>query len=203
MIIFMCKDSFYIAVTNRSLAKKVTEDAKQNLLLTLPYVCECGPKAIILREKDLKQEEYFSLAKEAIQICKGYEIPLILHTYVEVARALKWDMIHLPLSLLKEYSGKLEDFSVVGASIHSVNEAKEAMKLGATYVTAGHVFATDCKKGVPPRGTEFLKEVCQCVSLPVYAIGGIQKTKELEALLKSCGAAGGCIMSGYMKGKSL
>ena len=81
----------------------------------------------------------------------------------------------------------------------SVEEAVEAVSLGASYVTAGHIFATDCKKGLPPRGLSFLKEVCETVSIPVYAIGGITFDKTQWNALKEQGASGACIMSGMMK----
>ena len=45
----------------------------------------------------------------------------------------------------------------------------EAERLGATYVTAGHIFTTDCKKGLPPRGLDFLKNVCDAVTIPKTA----------------------------------
>ncbi|WP_455958797.1 thiamine phosphate synthase, partial [Anaerotignum lactatifermentans] len=78
-------------------------------------------------------------------------------------------------------------------------EAEEAEKLGATYITAGHIYATDCKKGLPPRGLTFLEEVCRRVSIPVYAIGGIKiNEKQLREVI-DCGAKGGCIMSGMMQ----
>ena len=64
-------------------------------------------------------------------------------------------------------------FKVIGTSVHSVEDAIKAEQLGATYMTAGHIFATDCKKGLPPRGLDFLKNVCDAVEIPVYAIGGI------------------------------
>lgn len=77
-------------------------------------------------------------------------------------------------------------------------EAIEAQKLGATYISAGHIFATDCKKDLPPRGLEFLKEVCNSVTIPVYAIGGIKLSDvQMDEIIK-CGAKGGCIMSGMM-----
>ena len=50
----------------------------------------------------------------------------------------------------------------------------EAERLGAAYVTAGHIFTTDCKKGLPPRGLDFLKNVCDAVTIPVYGIVGIK-----------------------------
>ena len=76
---------------------------------------------------------------------------------------------------------------------------KKAQELGASYVTAGHIYATDCKKGLQPRGLDFLRQVCAAVDLPVYAIGGIKFDETQWMSLKECGAAGGCIMSGMMK----
>ena len=111
-------------------------------------------------------------------------------------------------------------FKVIGTSVHSVEDAIKAEQLGATYMTAGHIFATDCKKGLPPRGLDFLKNVCDAVEIPVYAIGGINiassgdstasdapstydampdiSVPRLADVMK-CGAAGGCIMSGMMR----
>ena len=57
-------------------------------------------------------------------------------------------------------------FKVIGTSVHSVEDAIKAEQLGATYMTAGHIFATDCKKGLPPRGLDFLKNVCDAVGIP-------------------------------------
>ena len=93
----------------------------------------------------------------------------------------------------------MHEFSVAGTSVHSVEEAVEAEKLGASYISAGHIFSTDCKKGMPPRGLDFLKDVCRSVSIPVYAIGGIRIDKAQLQELLDCGAAGGCVMSGMMK----
>ena len=123
---------------------------------------------------------------------------LIIHFYSEVAEKLNCESIHLPLFKLKENYEKLSKFKIIGTSVHSVEEAIEAQKLGATYISAGHIFATDCKKDLPPRGLEFLKEVCNSVTIPVYAIGGIKLSDvQMDEIIK-CGAKGGCIMSGMM-----
>ncbi|MBQ1518925.1 MAG: thiamine phosphate synthase, partial [Ruminococcus sp.] len=107
------------------------------------------------------------------------------------------DSIHLPLPVLRQASGEDKaKFRMIGCSCHSPEEAREAESLGAGYITAGHVFATDCKKGLPPRGLEFLRQVCSTVDVPVYAIGGIS-AENIEDVRKA-GAAGGCIMSGLM-----
>lgn len=120
-------------------------------------VCQFHPKAIILREKDLPENEYMTLAKEVSMICKQNKVKLIIHFYSEVAEKLNCESIHLPLFKLKENYEKLSKFKTIGTSVHSVEEAIEAQKLGATYISAGHIFATDCKKDLPPRGLEFLK----------------------------------------------
>ena len=63
----------------------------------------------------------------------------------------------------------------------------------------GHIYATDCKRGLPPRGLGFLKEVCREVSIPVYGIGGIKFDEEQWNDMEKCGAVGGCVMSGMME----
>ena len=84
-----------------------------------------------------------------------------------------------------------------GTSIHSVEEVKEAIELGADYLFAGNIYETDCKKGLPGRGLEFLRQVCNESTVPVYAIGGVNENR-LPQILET-GAAGGCMMSGFMR----
>lgn len=181
-----------IAVSNRNLCDRP-------FMAQLERVCQCHPKALILREKDLTEKEYEAFAKQTLELCKEYQVPCILHTYIDVAEKFSHRMIHLPLPLLEKYSGRLHDFQVVGCSVHSVEDALKAEKLGATYLTAGHVYTTDCKKGLPPRGLDFLEEVCRKVTIPVYAIGGIHiETGQLEEVMDR-GAKGGCIMSEMMR----
>lgn len=137
------------------------------------------------------------LAGAVLRICQEYQVPCILHTCIDSAIALGADAIHLPLPLLRSMSPEQKShFTVLGASCHSIEDALEAQQLGCTYITAGHIFATDCKKGVPPRGTDFLKQVCESVSIPVYAIGGIRAECMLD--VHHAGARGACVMSGAM-----
>lgn len=145
---------------------------------------------VILREKDLDEYEYKELAKKALSLCPN----LILHSFPDVALELNHKRVHLPMHLLR--SADISGFDLVGASVHSVEEAKEAQLLGADYITAGHIFQTDCKKDLAPRGLNFLKEVCKSVNIPVYAIGGINSSNANDAV--SAGASGVCVMSGLM-----
>lgn len=175
-----------ICVTNRKLCVIPLEER-------LAELAKIGIRHIILREKDLSVEEYSALAEKILRI-PGIE--LTLHNFPEAARRLSVSRIHLPLgALTKELCA---EFETVGASIHSVEEAQKAEQLGASYVTAGHIFATDCKRDLAPRGLDFLESVCRSVNIPVYAIGGITPENAQSAL--NSGAAGVCMMSGLMRG---
>lgn len=85
----------------------------------------------------------------------------------------------------------------IGTSIHSVEDAIFAESHGADYITAGHIFTTDCKKGLPGRGIDWLKSICNAVSIPVYAIGGISDAN--ASMLSDCTIAGYCMMSASMQ----
>lgn len=153
--------------------------------------------AIILREKDMQPEEYENLAKQVMDICVMNNVSCILHSFTDVAKKMSCEAIHLPMPVLRSLSvEERRRYKVIGASCHSVAEATEAEGLGCTYITAGHVFATDCKKGLKPRGLSFLENVCRAVSIPVYAIGGIDE-KNLQSVIYA-GVKGVCIMSGLM-----
>ena len=164
----------------------------------LEKIAEASPKYIILREKDLDEDEYSALARKAMEICFHSETKLVLHYYWKTAVELGVDSIHLPLHILRELTAEERKcFRLIGASCHSVEDAVEAEKLGADYITAGHVFETDCKKGLPPRGLDFLHSVCESVKIPVYAIGGIAPENFGQVI--EAGASGACVMSGFMK----
>lgn len=160
-------------------------------------IAAARPAALILREKDLPEDQYQALAAQVMSLCRQAGVPCILHTFVGAARALGARAIHLPLPVLRTLSaGERDAFPALGASCHSVEEAREAVALGATYLTAGHVFATTCKAGLPGRGVEFLAQVCAAVPCPVYAIGGVGP-ENLPALAQA-GAKGGCVRSPLM-----
>ena len=188
MIISM---SDIICVTTRKLCSG-------DFLEQLQRITEAAPKYIILREKDLAEHEYRILAKKAMTICSAGHTHLVLHYYWKTAVELGSESIHLPLHILRELTAEDKShFSLVGASCHSIEDAIEAVELGADYITAGHVFATDCKKGLLPRGLDFLRDVCSSVDIPVYAIGGISPDNIAQVM--EAGASGACVMSGFMK----
>ena len=188
MIIYMFSK---ICVTNRHLCN-------EDFLQRIEKIAASKPDAIILREKDMDENSYEVLASQVMAICKKYSVNCILHTFIQAAIRLEAQAIHLPLNTLRMMSENEKcKFKVLGASCHSVDEAKAAQALGCTYITAGHIFDTDCKRGLPGRGLDFLSDVCESINIPVYAIGGISK-QNIEDVYRQ-GAKGICMMKAYMQ----
>lgn len=174
------------------------QESCNRLLDKITELAECKPSGILLREKDLTKEEYKKLAEQVFVICKEQQMACILHGFWDVAIELKARAVHLPMHLFRNLTHDAKkQFDVIGVSCHSLEEAKEAAKLGCTYIIAGHIFSTDCKKGIPPRGLDFLKNICENVSVPVYGIGGI--SGENASAVIQAGAKGVCVMSGWMQ----
>ena len=178
-----------LCVTNRLICEG-------DFLEKIRQLTACGLSGVILREKDLEEVRYRALAAQVMETCGQSGVLCIQHSFHRVAAELGAP-VHLPMPVLREMSEKERSaFEIMGASCHSVDEAREAQALGCTYITAGHVFATDCKKGLAPRGTGFLREVCEAVNIPVYGIGGIGAGNIAE--VQRAGAKGACVMSGAM-----
>lgn len=183
-----------IAVTNRHLC----EGGMEEYLAQIERICLCHPKAVIFREKDMPEEAYGDILEKAKAICDRYHVACIAHTYWKTAEKLDIQAIHMPLLLLQNNPELRQKFKTVGVSAHSLNDVLLAEQLGATYVTAGHIFATSCKPNLPPRGTDFLREICGAASIPVYAIGGMQTNEDCLKQMQHLGAAGICVMSECM-----
>lgn len=206
-----------IAVTNRRLCSN-------DFLEQIKKIGDLGVKAVILREKDLTPKEYECMAEKVLCICEVTDTTCILHNFPQAARNLGCKNLHLPMPVLDQVNwglhenltvnagtemltdgmdgkpvenGKTCEWRILGTSVHSLSQAMQAEALGATYMTAGHVFETDCKKGLAPRGIDFLQNICQTVQVPVYGIGGIHPDNMEQVL--AAGAAGVCMMSELMR----
>jgi thiamine-phosphate pyrophosphorylase len=153
-----------------------------------------GADAIILREKDLNKEELYKLTI-AIKEATNGNIPIIINGNYEVSIIAKAEGIQLSYNDFLNFSQACE--SIKGVSIHSVEEAKIVNLMDASYILAGHIYNTECKKGLEGRGLKFLEEITKNVNIPVVAIGGIDLSNALE-VIKS-GAHGISVMSSVMK----
>lgn len=178
-----------ICITNRFLVEN-------NFINQIQKITSLDVDFLILREKDLSIIEYEQLAKQVIAVCKDTHTRCILHTFVEVAKELNYPYIHLPMKEFECLSSLDKSFfHILGVSTHSVEEAIRAEKLGATYITASHIFETNCKKGIPPQGLSYLKDVVEAVSIDVYALGGIH-LDNMHLCIEQ-GVDGICMMSEY------
>lgn len=196
MITSMCNSyERTIVITNRHLVHG-------DFLKQLEKVTKLHPHALILREKDLTDDAYESLAKKVFDLCKREDITFFLHTKIEIARKIGCQNIHLSIPVLKglsetEKKALTEDFCEISISCHSMEDVEIAMAGGATQIILGTIFETECKKGVLGKGVEFVREICQKCPLPVYAIGGMNLQR--LPLVIDAGAAGCCMMSGFMQ----
>jgi thiamine-phosphate diphosphorylase len=161
------------------------------------HIVEMHPAGILLREKDMDEEAYGKLAAQLYPLCRQGGTPLIVHSHPEVAVRLGCGRLHMPLAMLEKMpDSERACFVELSTSCHSVDEARRAVELGCTCIVAGHIFKTDCKPGITPRGIVFLHQICDAVDIPVWAIGGIDPAR-IRAVCEA-GAAGGCMMSVFM-----
>ena len=173
-------------------------EGEEDFLKQIEKIAAAKPFGIVLREKDLPVKEYSELARKVRDICRSAGASIIVHNHPEVARELGVSALHMPLDALEKLSSEeRKEFEVLGASCHSVEDVLRAKALGCDYVTAGHVYATDCKPGLPPRGADFLAEVCgPAAPMPVFALGGLTPARAPE--VQRAGAAGFAMMSSAM-----
>ena len=160
--------------------------------------------SLTLREKDLDKNEYLNLVEKIYPICKKYKINLILHQKYDLNLDEKYMIkgLHLSYEIFKSLNknireGLIKKYKRIGVSIHSLEEAREVENLGASYIVAGHIFETDCKKGLEPRGLKFVEELSSILTIPIFAIGGIDE-KNSQSVIDS-GAFSVCMMSSLMK----
>ncbi|WP_455652042.1 thiamine phosphate synthase [Phascolarctobacterium sp.] len=178
-----------LAVTDRASCREAFADRLRRLAAS-------GIDALILRAKELPPQDYLTLASQAQLICQANRLPLILHTCFDACQAAGSFSLHVSYPQLVQQPQLRTQVQRLGVSVHTLTEAQQAAALGADYLIAGHIFATACKQGLPGRGIDFLREVCDATPLPVYAIGGI--TPANISRIKKAGAAGACLMSSLM-----
>jgi thiamine-phosphate diphosphorylase len=135
-----------------------------------------GVKIIQIREKDLPLPEYIKLASEALKLTRSHDGFLIINDAVEVMKAVGADGLHLgqedtPLIEARKIVGR---DVIIGISVKTVEEAKQAEADGADYLAVNGVFPTQTKEdlGYCP-GLEGVALIRQCTLLPVVGIGGI------------------------------
>jgi len=160
----------------------------RDLLWVLEQALDGGVKAIQLREKDLPGRDLFSLAEKVGKLCQAYNAALFINDRIDVALALDAAGVQLSQTSLPIVTTRalLGPQKIIGASTHSLQEAREAEQNGADFVLFGPVYFTALKAAYgAPQGLPALKTIVDNISLPVYAIGGI-KLENIESTKRLC-----------------
>lgn len=163
------KDLLLYAVTDRSwLGEDTLYHQVEEAILG-------GATFIQLREKELSQEAFLEEAKEIKELCRKYQIPFVINDNVEIAREMDADGVHVGQSDME--AGNVREVlgpdKIIGVSAQTVEQAVLAEQSGADYLGVGAVFPTGSKADAEDVPMETLKAICQAVSIPVIAIGGI------------------------------
>jgi thiamine-phosphate diphosphorylase len=156
-------------------------------------------RAVQLREKDLALRDLLGLAISLREAARGHGARLLINDRADVALAVGSDGVQrthdsLPVAALR---GILPKPALIGASVHSEGEARQAARDGADFLVFGPVYDTPSKRRYgPPQGLSSLARVTAAVERPVLAIGGITPSRVAEVL--GHGAAGVAVISAIL-----
>lgn len=168
---------------------------KQSLYEQVKSALKGGVTCVQLREKELDDEAFLKEAVEIHALCQRYGVPFFVNDNVDIAIRCHAEGVHVGQEDMAaaQVRARVGEGMMIGVSVHSVEEAQEAVKHGADCLGVGAAFATHTKTDVDVLPHETLKAICDAVDIPVVAIGGISHDNILE--LKNCGLDGVAVVS--------
>lgn len=183
------KSMLLYAVTDRAWT------GKQTLYEQIESALAGGATCIQLREKTLSDEEFLEEAFRVKELCRNYKVPFIINDNVEIALKCGADGVHVGQKDMQaaKVRERIGADRILGVSAQTVEQAVLAEKNGADYLGVGAVFSTSTKEDARPVSHETLKAICEAVSIPICAIGGINKTNILQ--LSGSGVDGVALVS--------
>ena len=155
---------------------------KQTLYEQVEAALKGGVTCVQLREKELDETAFLQEAKELCALCRRYGVPFLVNDNVEIAIACGADGIHVGQEDLAagEVRRRVGENMILGVSVHTVEEAFQAVRDGADYLGLGAVFPTSTKTDVEQMSNETLRAICDAVNVPIVAIGGINRGNILK-----------------------
>ncbi|OIO29811.1 MAG: thiamine-phosphate diphosphorylase [Nitrospirae bacterium CG1_02_44_142] len=183
-----------------------------SLITAVEEALKGGVKALQLREKDLGTRELLALAYKMREITNKYKAKLFINDRVDVALAVKADGVHLGQNSVSPHAerkavnaSRITHYAsrfLIGVSAHSIEEAEQAEKEGADFITLGPVYKTPSKlKYGKPLGVDIIRKAKAEISIPVFAIGGIKTDMVKEVM--DAGADGIALISGILGTKKI
>lgn len=178
------------AVTDRSVLNG------QSLYEAVEEALEGGVTLVQLREKELDNAAFLKEAIELTRLCHRYGVPLVVNDRLDVAMQSGADGVRLGQDDLPaaEARALLGPDMIVGVTAKTVEQARLAEAAGADYLGSGAVFGSSTKLNARPMTMDTLRSITQAVSIPVAAIGGINRNNILQ--LAGTGIAGAAVVSG-------
>lgn len=182
-------DLVLYAVTDRSWL------GEETLRSQVEKALKGGATFIQLREKNLDETSFLEEAKEIQKLCHEYKVPFVVNDNVEIAAQINADGVHVGQSDMEagDVRKKLGPDKIIGVSAQTVEQALKAQEHGADYLGVGAVFPTGSKADATEVSHETLKAICDAVSIPVIAIGGINSENVSE--LRGTGICGVAVIS--------
>lgn len=172
---------------------------KEEFLSRVESALKGGVTILQLREKNKTTKEYIDLANRVHVIAKKYNVPLIIDDRIDVAMAVNAEGVHLGYDDMPILTARkiLGDDVILGATAKTVEKAVKAEKDGADYLGVGAIYPTTTKVKTVLTSVDTLRDICNAVSIPVNAIGGLNKDN--IDILKGINIAGICAVSAIMK----
>ena len=155
-----------------------------------------GATCVQLREKELNDTDFLAEAKELKILCARYGVPLIINDNVELALKVDADGVHVGQEDMnaQDVRGLIGPGKILGVTAKTIEQAQKAQLNGADYLGSGAVFGSTTKPNARPMTKELLHSICQSVTIPVVAIGGIHRGN--IASLAGTGIRGAAVVSG-------
>ncbi len=176
---------------------------EQTLYEQVEAALKGGVTCVQLREKELDETAFLQEAKDICALCRRYGVPFIVNDNVDVAIACQAAGIHVGQEDMA--AGKVRrrvgDAMLLGVSVHTVEEARRAVRNGADYLGLGAVFPTSTKTDVDQMTNETLRAICDAVDVPVVAIGGINRGNLLK--LSGSGVDGVTLVSAIFSAEDI
>ena len=168
---------------------------KQTLYEQVEAALKGGVTCVQLREKALDETAFLQEARDICALCRRYGVPFIVNDNVDVAVACGADGVHVGQEDMEtgEVRRRVGDDMILGVSVHTVEEARQAVRNGADYLGLGAVFPTGTKTDADVMPGDMLRAICGAVDVPTVAIGGLNRSNILQ--LSGSGVDGAALVS--------
>ena len=168
---------------------------KQTLYQQVEAALKGGVTCVQLREKELDKAAFLQEARDICALCRRYGVPFIVNDHVDIAAACGADGVHVGQEDMEagEVRRRVGENMILGVSVHTVEEARQAVRIGADYLGLGAVFPTGTKTDADVMPGDMLRAICGAVDVPTVAIGGLNRGNILQ--LSGSGVDGAALVS--------